>query len=87
MPAFAPSPIATAAAYAATPDVSLDFTPDFWLLRSDAGNYFFSFDGVTDHGLIKAADLYLNVPTKRTKMWLKQSGGAATARVSAFSTS
>jgi hypothetical protein len=87
MPAFAPAPIVTPAVYSADPSVSLDFVPDFWLLRSDAGNYTFSFDGVTDHGLVKAADLYLNVPTKRTKMWLKQSGGAATARVSAFSTS
>lgn len=76
--------VTVAASYTAAPDISLPFEPDTLMLRSEAGSFFFSFDGVNNHGRVIAADPNLALSTKRTKVWLKQDGGAATARISAF---
>lgn len=87
MSAFLSSAITVPAAYATSPDVSLDFEPDTLMFRAVSGNFFFSFDGVNDHGMVNAADSgQLVLPTKRKKVWLKQNGGASTARVGAITT-
>jgi len=75
------------AAYAAptAPDLDLGFQPDQFVFRSDSGNFIFSFDGVEDHGLVKATDTYpLVIWTKQRKLWVKQSGGASAARLAAY---
>lgn len=88
MSAFLSTAIAVPAAYAATPEVSLEFTPDSLQLRSTVGNFFYSFDGVNDHGMARATDTTpLQLRTKNRKVWFKQDGGAATARVSALTDS
>lgn len=88
MPAFLSPAITVPAAYAASPEVSLDFEPDVLVFRSTAGDYFYSFDGVNDHGMVNNADAtQLVIPTKRKKVWFKQNGGAATARLSAVTVS
>lgn len=54
--------------------------------RAVTGNFFYSFDGVSDHGMVNAADVNQPqiIPIRLPgtgKIWLKQNGGAATARV------
>jgi hypothetical protein len=66
------------------PSVSLDFEPDTLILRSEAGNFYLSFDGVNDHIRVQAGDPPLVLQTKRKKMWLRQEDGTAIARVSAL---
>jgi len=76
------------AAYTLVPDLDIGFQPDQLVFRADSGNFFFSFDGVVDHGLVKAADTSpLVIWTKQRKIWVKQSGGAAAARVMAYTSS
>ena len=78
------------AAYAAVtaPDFDIGFEPTQLVFRSDSGNFTFSFDGVEDHGLVKATDTYaLILWVKQRKVWVKQSGGAAAARMAAYSSS
>lgn len=99
--AFLSAAVTVPAAYvAATPDVDLSdippsaapptinrasFVPDYWIFRAVAGNYFYSFDGINDHGMVNAADTVpLKIPCKARKVWTKQNGGAATARLQAF---
>jgi hypothetical protein len=55
MPAQSQTVVAPAA-YTTAPDVTLPFEPDTLLLRSEAGSFFFSFDGVNDHGRVIAAE-------------------------------
>lgn len=72
------------ASYPTAPNIELAFEPDTLLFRSEAGNYFFSFDGVNDHGRVISTDPNLSLNTKRRKVWFRQDGGAATARLSAI---
>ena len=74
-------------AAASAPDVDLGFEPTQILFRADSGNFLFSFDGVEDHGLVRATDTFPVVLwVKQRKVWVKQSGGAAAARVMAYTT-
>lgn len=85
MSAFLSSALTVPAAYTlATPDVKLDFEPDSVMFRAVTGNFFYSWDGVNDHGMVNSTDAQLVLNTKRRKVWLKQNGGASTARVAAF---
>jgi hypothetical protein len=78
-------PVAYAAA--TVPDLALDFEPTQLVFRADSGSYTFSFDGVEDHGLVRATDTYpLIIWTRQKKVWVKQSGGAAAARLAAYTT-
>jgi len=66
-------------------DVSAEFVPDFFDFRATAGSFFYSFDGVNDHGIVNNTDLVpIKVESHCRKVWVKQNGGAATARVSAW---
>lgn len=78
------------AAYSAitAPEHDAEFVPTQIHLRADAGNFLFSFDGTNDHGLVKAADTNpVVIWTKQQKVWVKQSGGAAAARIASYTTS
>lgn len=78
------------AAYAAAsaPNMDFGFEPDQLVFRSDSGNFFFSFDGVTDHGQVRATDTYpLVIWSKQKKIWVRQSGGAAAARLAGYTRS
>ncbi len=78
------------AAYAAAtaPNMNFEFEPDAIHLRADSGNFIFSFDGVNDHGLVKATDTFpVIIWSKQKKVWVKQSGGAAAARISGYTAS
>lgn len=84
MSAFLSGALTVPAAYTLlTPDVSLPFDPDQTIFRATAGNYFYSFDGVNDHGMVNTGEAALIILSKRRKVWLKQNGGAATARIAA----
>jgi len=84
MPEFMTTVVAPAT-YNTAPDISLSFQPDQFVFRADSGDFLLSFDGVNDHGLVKAADLVpLYVFCKNKKVWFKQSGGASTARTMCF---
>lgn len=83
MSAFLSSALTVPAAYTANPDVNLAFEPDQVIFRATAGNYFYSFDGVEDHGMVNNGEAALIILSKRRKVWLKQNGGAATARIAA----
>ena len=83
MPAHSQT-VTVPASYATAPNADLTFVPDTLVFRSEAGNYFFSFDGVNDHGRVVSTDPNLIISVQRRKVWFKQDGGAATARVSAY---
>lgn len=75
------------ASYPTSPDFDAGFDgADFISLRSISGDFIFSFDGKLDHGMVFHADVeqpqVLNIRAR--KVWLKQNGGAATARVAAW---
>lgn len=84
MPAFMSAALTVPASYSAAPDVALQFLPDELIIRAVSGNFFYSFDGVNDHGMLNSTDAPQLLFTKRTKIWFKQNGGAATARLSAL---
>jgi len=87
MAAFGKS-VAVQAAYASPgPDIDCGFTPRFLQLKSTTGSFFYSFDGINDHGVIAAntADVYNHLTQNNgQKIWLKQNGGAATCFVTAL---
>jgi len=84
MPALAG--VATApASFATTPDVSLQFEPNTWVLKCTAGTVDISFDGKEVHLTLSSTDAILPINTLRKKLWTKQNGGAATLRWSALS--
>jgi len=89
MPHFSSvSDLNAVSAYPATPQVSLQFVPDFYVLRVETGavGVLVSFDGVNDHLHFKPTDLQIPIHSKATKVWLKEDGaGACTFRVSALS--
>lgn len=72
------------ASYNTNPDVALAFEPNTWVLKASAGTVVVSFDGVNDHVTLASAEANLPLSTKFTKLWVKQSGGAATLRWSAL---
>jgi hypothetical protein len=73
---------------ASTADNRVAFVPDYFIFRAITGNFFYSFDGKNDHGMVFAADTVpLKIPCKARKVWVKQNGGASSARVQAFTTS
>lgn len=76
--------IAAPAAYNTNPDVALGFEPNTWVLKATAGTVVVSFDGKEDHVTLASAEANLPLTTKFTKLWVKQSGGAATLRWSAL---
>jgi len=78
--------VAAPANFAAAPDVSLGFEPDTYVLKATAGTADISFDGVNVHLTLSSGDVILAIPTKRKKLWVKQNGGAASLRWSAFTT-
>lgn len=78
------STVASGASYPTVADVVLTFEPDQIILKADSGTFLFSFDGVNDHGKLASTEGFITIATKRKQIWLKQSGGASTARVMAF---
>lgn len=88
MPAFLSPAITVPASYNAPADVSLLFQPDTLVFHSiSGGGYYYSFDGVNDHGMMGSTETVIVLPTKRTQVWFKQISGAASARVSATTVS
>lgn len=79
--------VSAAASFPASPDVALAFEPDTWTLKATAGTADISFDGTNVHLTLTSTDPILPLPTKRTKMWVRQNGGAATLRWSALTNS
>jgi hypothetical protein len=79
--------VAAPAAYAAasSPDVAATFIPDYWVLTYiSGGDTYFSFDGVNNHGRVRAtftAPLVLR--SKGVKLWVKQVAGAASVGIGA----
>lgn len=79
--------IAAPANFNTAPDVALEFLPDTWVLKVTAGTADISFDGKDVHLTLASTDAILPLNTKRTKLWVRQNGGAATLRWSAITTS
>lgn len=77
--------VATLAAYAATPDVEALFEPNRWIFTYvSGGDALFSFDGVNDHGRVRATFVAPFIMLgKYKKVWLKQVAGASTVAVAA----
>ena len=76
--------IAAPASYPTNPQVDLSFEPNTWVLKATVGSCAVSFDGQNDHLILNNPNVDLPLTTKFKKLWVKQSGGAATLRWSAL---
>jgi hypothetical protein len=76
--------VTAAAAFPATADVTLPFTPEIYVLKVTVGTADISFDGTNSHLTLATGDTLISLPLRFNRMWVRQNGGAATLRWSAF---
>ncbi len=72
------------ASFASSPDFTVPFEPNSLILKASSGTADVSFDGVNVAITIASTDGFLTLTTKRTKIWVRQNGGASTLRISAI---
>ena len=83
--------VAAPAAYNTAPDIEIPFEPSQIFIRPDGSSVdaYFSFDGKEDHGLLlggtnQTQNLSMVLFIKNRKIWVRQSAGAVTVRVMAY---
>lgn len=78
--------VSAPASFATAADAAPSFEPNFWVLKATVGTADISFDGSVVALTLSSTDVALVLPTKASKLWVKQNGGAATLRWSAMTT-
>ena len=64
-------------AYPSIPQISATYWPDLAIYRLEAGDgCWISFDGVSDHVQLMAADPPLTLPLRYSKIWFRRDGTA-----------
>ena len=67
-----------------TADAIPGFEPVGWTLKATVGTVDVSYDGVNVAVTLTTTDSILVFPVRNAKLWVRQNGGAATLRWSAF---